>query len=526
MSCTVDMALDTGEERTAATLHVALSGTDVFLLFEVESADTPQQQLLPVALSAVVGSLSVPVGSSPERNLETALQAANRAVHEARLRNPAAGECLVSALVVSRREGRIATAGAGANAAYLRTPGELRPLFSPETVSAKLMLDGITSELTDETGGDGSTPTNGLGVAPEMFEVKQTMTVEEPGRCEVVLCGAALAAEVGTAHMESMPVVTPVHDTARRLYRIFWSKKGRGSGVLAAQCRPGADGPLADVPDFERPASTNPRVWLWLAAIAIAALAAAYFLHFAGQNKKRVGKGNIPPATSLLPTKPIDSMPRPVAASLKDVVGAPETVAGPGDVVLPHDVAAAPDAVPTGDLNPRRPDTRALEAAKAKEEERAKERARRKKKKKRRKPKRKKAKTEESEKNKEEQPPSGGPAVVTDPDFPDVTIQVMDFSRPEDVKEQGSDTNSGSPKFPMAKEFPDVRSGGEPDVVSQPEVGNEPGAAIDVMAAEVLAPPSEGGASEVLSVAADVSGAPLPAEPAAKEPEIVAGEEL
>ena len=461
MSCTVDMALDTGEERTAAALHVALSGMDVFLLFEVERATPPCQQLLPVALSAVVGSLSVPVGSSPARNLETALQAANRAVHDARLRNPAAGEGLVSAVVVSRKEGRFAVAGVGANAAYLRTPGEIRRVFAAETVSAKLIEDGITSELTDENDRAGSSPTNGLGVAPEMFEIRQSLTVDEPPRCELVLCGAGVAADVAPAHMESIPVVTPVHDTARRLYRVFWSRKGKGSGVLAAQCRAGADAPLVDHSDFERPPTTFPRTLLWLGAAAIAVLGVAFFYFWPGGAKKPVRKGDIPPATSLLPSKPLGGPGGPSGAGLKDVAAGDDARAATAvEVVAPDLVAPAGDAGIAGKRGDAVVDSRGRGAAEAGKADKSEEKPRKRKKRKARRKKRKPAepRKEEPQVEKAEEAPAGGAAEVRDPDFPDVTIQVMDFTQPEDVREQKSEAPPENPGFPMAKEFPDVQA--------------------------------------------------------------------
>lgn len=525
MSCTVDMALDTGEERTAAALHVALSGMDVFLLFEVESAVSPQQHLLPVALSAVVGSLSVPAGSSPERNLETALKAANRAVHEARLQNPAAGECLVSAVVASRKEGRIAASGAGANAAYLRTPGETRPLFVAETVSAKLIEDGITSELTDENAGEGAAPTNGLGVAPEMFEVKQSMTVDEPPRCELVLCGAAMAARVGPAHMKNMPVATPVHDTARRLYRVYWSKKGKGSGVLAAQCRAGVEASLGDAGDFERPAPTIPWAWFWLAGLAIAALAAAFLFYSPDETQKRTRQGEIPPASSLLPSKPEEPTNQPVAAGLSDVSVAPDRVALPADAKAVGVPAAAADAATQTKSKDATSDGRDLKAAEIHKKEKPKPPRRKKKRKSRRKKKTPKPVPEKASDEVGSEPSPGGPAVVRDPDFPDVTIQVMDFARPQDVREQASDTGPERPGFPMAKEFPDVRAEPEKDSRSAKETVEVQPIDPDVSTEDVT-PLSGATAPEIVSSPEDVVTGPPSAEPEAVAEEVVTEEEF
>ena len=263
--------------------------------------------LLQTALGPLVAAVVASQAASAARTLLDGLEAANRAVHDLGLRNPTTRECLVSAIAAYSVDGEIHLASAGACTAFVRSDGPTRELVESETEANKLMREGITADPIPADLLGSAEPVNGLGLAPAIFEIHQTLSLPQPDSYLLVLCGGRLAKLVNEAHIDALAPSGSRIRVARRLYTQFFPRlDGESAAVAVHQGR--ADNSADDRSRNEEPFPLSPghsgwRIGIGLAVlIALAIAAVAYFLSSTGD---RTPTGvPVPSPTMLLKNKP------------------------------------------------------------------------------------------------------------------------------------------------------------------------------------------------------------------------------
>ncbi len=232
----VDISQGEGAQRNAVALHMDLPGErEAFVIAEVGRTDKAALGLLQAALSAITGTLACPdPAESPQRQLDSAFQAANRMVYTKKIQNPAVDDLLVSAAAVLVSPGTLAVANSGTTTVFLRTQDVTVGITTPEHAASRLGEHGLTGKTSlDEKS---LAPVNGLGLSHEVFRLKQQKTMEEPLQYELVLAGSQLLARLAPADIhaaiQSKDRELP---TADRIYQMYTSKMGAGSSVLSAR---------------------------------------------------------------------------------------------------------------------------------------------------------------------------------------------------------------------------------------------------------------------------------------------------
>lgn len=477
MDYSVDIAADGGEQQNALAGRLTLGDVEYAFLLEAEKADTIHRALLREGAGALVRGLTSPVSSTPERVLEEAIKEANRAVHDGKMRNPAASNTLISAILCQLGPRTLYVAATGVAAPYFRTPGAVELLCEAENVATKLIRDGITSEITADEDADSRKPVNGLGTAPSIFEVHQTAKLVLPGRFELLLCGAGADQWLSPAHMDQLPLGGPVHDSAQRLQRIYKSKLKFGSAVLTL--RPASSSlPMADEAVFKHDFSDRPsNIGRIIVGIGVLALLAV-----AGYAISQMFDG---PFETTAPPTPVQHLGLPAGiqdvgtpkAARPDLLTTSNPEAIPTDTVAPGDVAkssdiALPRPVDALEVQPqmadivtevqRRAQLEAEQAARRREERRQAAR------KARREARRKAARLEEQREKEREAQLAAAADVAGKPEIQeisDVTVQVMDFTK-DAVAEEDIPV-----PFPAVKtdvmESPGAKDAASPDSSSQ-----------------------------------------------------------
>jgi hypothetical protein len=283
----IDIAGETAGETALATGLEAGRGR-IFLLLE-SSAFGKEADPRPIqaAVGPLVSSLLAPISAAMPvgRLLEAALGAANRGVHDLLLRNPTLEGTLVSATVVLVSQRMWHVASVGGNAAILQTSEGTHFLAEPENEANKLIREGITADpLPTSEGEETSTPSAGLGLAPEFFCVRQNRTLPEPRLGLLLLCGARAVDHFGPAHVATIPLKAGESRAARRLYGQVEKRLEGPSAILAALTTPDEEAPasrqgrpgLEALPDDRPPPHRT--LAAWLVALGLALAGAAYFL--------------------------------------------------------------------------------------------------------------------------------------------------------------------------------------------------------------------------------------------------------
>jgi len=457
----VDIAPAVTQTATAAAISVSLARGNLFLLLESSSPDLPgESQALQAVLGPVVSTLLSSPAASPSRTLDIAFEAANRTFHELKLGNPALEGMLVSATAGYSIDGMLHVASVGSNGALLRSGGSTRQLVAPETAANKLMNVGITADPLPSDSESSFEPVNGLGLAPELFCVRQTCSIEEPGSYLLLLCGGRVFEFITPAHVDTISPAGGDSRTARRLYDQFAPRLSADSVLLAAhKGQTGLDAhSLPDgfvVDDLEGQGPGLLKVLFTLTIVA-ALLVACALLWMRFHDKKRPTLPSIPSPTLLLPSKDGDvtSAPvlRPVEPELQTPASPPEQAAAPldRDIETPGNQPTTPDAAAQSSAADSPSDDSASDRKRKLKRKRKrksrKERKRRKHADKGRKHSgRSEANDKETAENTDEQLAAPEPAreeptpPETGPD--EDNVQVMDFTRPE-PEEEGEDEPS------------------------------------------------------------------------------------
>lgn len=232
----VDISQGEGAQRNAVALHMDLPGErEAFVVAEVGRSDKASIGLLQAALSALTGTLACPdPAESPQRQLDSAFQAANRLVYTRKIQNPAVDDLLVSAAVVLVSQGSLAVANSGTTTVFLRTQEVTVGITTPEHAAARLGEHGLTGKAPlDEKS---LAPVNGLGLPNEVFKLKQQKTMEEPLQYELVLVGSQVLAKLTPADIhDAIQSKDRELPTADRVYQLYTSHMGAGSCALSAR---------------------------------------------------------------------------------------------------------------------------------------------------------------------------------------------------------------------------------------------------------------------------------------------------
>jgi len=335
MPLVVNVAEGTGENRNAVASRMELGGAEVLLLLEADAERSDARSLLQAGVGAVVGAMASAPVSSRQRWMEDALRQANRAVFDASSRNPALHGRLVSATVAVVDGETVHVASCGANAVYLRSGGRTETVAECENVLHRLATSGLdTGRGGAEIDGSLRRPVSGLGLAPDLFEVRQTATRKLADGAEVVLCGAAVMHHVTSAHLDSVPSKGTTYNTASRLYRFVESRLTAPSAVLAARYS-GARRPeeLSEGVVVERVRQPGSRLGLVLLVLALAAVLAGVFVLFGvdwqpGAEKPKA----LPPDLRLVP-KTETSIPDVTAQLTEPAAAAAQQQSALADVV-------------------------------------------------------------------------------------------------------------------------------------------------------------------------------------------------
>ncbi len=234
MSFWTDIAQTAEAPRAANALHVQLPGKDLFVVCEAGEATGAAAQLVPVALGAIVGSVAAATSTSATRILDAALEQANRAIFDAKRFNPLVAEILVSVSCVLRDHAGLHYATVGANGIFFRSGGSCRRLNESESESRHLISEGITTDPLPGGSGDGSRPSNGLGLPADLFRVRQSASLSEPEDYLLVIAGGRAASRLGTVHIETISPVGDAASTASRLLRQSGLRPEDGSAICAA----------------------------------------------------------------------------------------------------------------------------------------------------------------------------------------------------------------------------------------------------------------------------------------------------
>lgn len=323
MAFWTDIAGDMNGSSGARALHVTTGQGDLFVLVECNESGLPAgAAVVQEALAALVGCVACSSAKSPFRALDLAFLHANRAVYQAGIANPAGRELLVSACAVYCADGAVHFASVGANAIYLRERGTTVSVVVPETEGNRLVTEGITVDPLPGFGGTACvSPSNGLGLPPDVFKVHQTGTYRASEDYLVVLCGGRAAQYTTAAHVQTLSPGGEDARTANRLYHQVRRKAGAGTAVLAAH--KALDFQPADIShpfvDEVRRGGTS---YLWAAVGAILiAVVAVYLLVVSGDGGGSQGRSVLPPTRLLPPKSQSGGAPReaPAGPPLTDV---------------------------------------------------------------------------------------------------------------------------------------------------------------------------------------------------------------
>lgn len=342
----VDISQGEGAQRNAVALHMDLPGErEAFVIAEVARTDKAALGLLQAALSALTGTLACPdPAESPQRQLDSAFQAANRLVYTKKIQNPAVDDLLVSAAVVLVSPGTLAVANSGTTMVFLRTQDLTVGITTPEHAASRLGEHGLTGKAAlDEKS---LAPVNGLGLSHEVFRLKQQKTMEEPLQYELVMVGSQLLARLSpadiSAAIQSKDRELP---TADRIYQMFTAKMGSGSSVMSARRLMVSQPAWHTVPEHVPSAASRAWTPVALGAFGVLVLAGLIYLLMPPTPKAQFDK----PKERDLPSRvrPAGEMenlilPNDVHDALLDAVEEPE----PPAPVVPEKVLNLPPALP------------------------------------------------------------------------------------------------------------------------------------------------------------------------------------
>ncbi len=317
MSFWTDIARSAEPPRAAAALHVQLPGRDLFLLCEVAEASDAGSQLIGPAVGSFVAVASSAIATSASRILDQAMEAANRAVADAKRANPSTADLLVSVAAAIRDAEGLHFASVGAAVLHLRTGSGTRRLNEPESEARHLVNEGITAGPAPMPGEAATRPTHGLGLPPSIFRVRQSGTLREPDDYLLVLSGGRAGSRLGTAHIDTLSPGGGDARTAARLLRQTGLPPEAGTAILSAHrtidivMPAGAGGPPVRI-------DREPLNLPWKAILGGAALLAAIFgaiyLSASATPMTRPDAGPCPPRpTSCRPSCPAKRRRHPPA---------------------------------------------------------------------------------------------------------------------------------------------------------------------------------------------------------------------
>lgn len=356
----VHIAGPTSGQKNARAIHLRLADNlNAFLVVEADHSDRNSLKLIDTAVARISSGLASP-GSreSFQRHLELILEDANAVVFDLKSRSAIAADSLVSATVVLAAGNRLAHASVGRNAVFLTSSKGTNRLAVPETVAARLKSQGLV-------GGDREDDeslhhaTNGLGVLPQSFRIRQLGEIPEPLYYRLLVCSGAVAVSLPVENLEAVyatqVIATP---PAHYFYELYRSRRGKGGAVLSVR---GTQDEVS--PTLRRLELDEPRrpIWPWVTVgISIVALAAALAVLFKGpQQPPQSSRPVPPPPTEFLPEK---VTPSNVLTTEWDVAGRPDadeidvSVTSDDDAVFPDSVeeledtrSGLPDARPHDD---------------------------------------------------------------------------------------------------------------------------------------------------------------------------------
>jgi hypothetical protein len=210
---------------------------------------------------------------------------------------------LVSASAAVCRKGQANYASVGANGVFLRTASSTVTLASPENVAHRLGRSdpaGIAQAPRDERL---RKPVAGLGLSPQLFEVRQSGSVDLADGDEIVLCGAAVMDHITLAHLESIPARGASYNTAHRIHRFVESRLSAGSAVLSARFKPAASLPAADDILIESVSEPRSRKRLVVIALLLLGAVAVSLALFFGHGEDSAPPPAVPPDLQLAPKR-------------------------------------------------------------------------------------------------------------------------------------------------------------------------------------------------------------------------------
>jgi hypothetical protein len=306
MAFWTDISGDMNGSAGARAVHVATGQGDLFVLVECSEPDLPAGAVqVQEALAALVSGIACSSASSPFRALDLAFLHANRAVYRSGLNNPAARDLLVSASAVYCSEGALHFASVGANAIYLREGDSTVGVVVPETEANRLVSEGITADPIPGFGGvSGASPSQGLGLPPEVFKVRQTGTRRVADDFLLVLCGGRAAQFTTSAHVQTLSPGGEDARTANRLFHQVRHKSGGGTAILAAH--KALDFQTADIPhpfEAEMRSGSAAALWVLVAVVLAAGAAVAIYASLSTDSGDGSQGARVLPPTRLLPPK-------------------------------------------------------------------------------------------------------------------------------------------------------------------------------------------------------------------------------
>jgi hypothetical protein len=293
-----------GTGAGATAIQVQLADRELFLLLE-SSEPTGGRNLINAALGALVSQIAGSAEIAPHRALIMACQSANRVVCEKKMKNPVTQQLLISVTAVLVDGEQLHFTSVGANTIYQRARGRTLRLNDPENEARQLVHEGITADPVPSGLDSGSKPTTGLGLPPEVFEVRQSGTLPVTNDQALVICGGRTAVHIGKSHIATTSPLGGESSTARRLLQQAGFPKE--SAVLAAhktlEVVTARNGNLMPIEDDAYPEEGYGLLKWVVLGLVVAGLVFGVWWFMQTPSAPKFEKATPPAPTTLLPAK-------------------------------------------------------------------------------------------------------------------------------------------------------------------------------------------------------------------------------